>query len=87
MSKFAILWHLSESHRIRQTVEAESVSDARARALEGLRRGGDGLAFFEVRAGDLFLIPVTSLRCIQIVEADRPPAPLAWEIADEPISG
>jgi hypothetical protein len=81
MAKFAILWHFTETHRIRQTLEAESVSDARARVLEGLRRGGDGLSFFEVRAGDLFMIPVSSLRCIQIVEADRNEYGGAWEIA------
>lgn len=71
MAKFVVFFHFDRDHSLRQTIEAETVGDARARVFESVHDNGLVNAF-EVRVEDnLFVIPLHSVRFIQIVEADR----------------
>lgn len=71
MAKFVVKFHFDREHLIKQTVEAESMSDARSRIAESIR-GDEQFRVFELRSSDnLYLIPVFAVRFIQIVEAEK----------------
>ena len=80
MAKFVVKYHFDREHLIRQVIEAESMSDARSRIAESIR-GDDHFRIFEVRAADsLYLIPVQSVRFIQIVEAEKETGHQQWHL-------
>jgi hypothetical protein len=65
---------------LRHTIEAETVGDARARVFEAVREDGY-FPSLEIRVDDnLFVVPLRSVRYIQIVEADRHIPQLQWNV-------
>ncbi|MBC8101453.1 MAG: hypothetical protein H7Z41_02540 [Cytophagales bacterium] len=80
MAKFVVKYHFDRDHQVKHTVEAESMSDARAQVAESIR-GDDHFRVIEFRADEnLYLIPLTAIRYIQVVDAEKELAHHRWQL-------
>jgi hypothetical protein len=80
MAKYVVKYHFDRDHQIKHVVEADSMSDARSRIAECIR-DEEGFRVIEFRHDDnLYLIPLTSIRFIQVVEVEKELAHHRWQL-------
>ena len=80
MAKYVVKYHFDRDHMVKHVLEADSMSDARSRIAECIR-GDDHFRVIEFRSEEnLFLIPLTSIRLIQVVEAEKELAHHRWQL-------
>ena len=80
MAKYVVKYHFDRDHQVKHVLEADSMSDARSRITECIR-GDEPFRVIEFRSDDnLYLIPLTSIRLIQVVEAEKDLAHHRWQL-------
>lgn len=80
MAKYVVKYHFDRDHLVKHVLEADSMSDARSRIAECIR-GDDQFRVIEFRSEEnLFLIPLASIRLIQVVEAEKELAHPRWQL-------
>lgn len=80
MAKFIVSYYFDREHALHHTVEADSVSAARAKVVGAILKE-NGVPVFDVETDEgLFLLPVENVRLIRIVDIATVPENRQWRL-------